>query len=214
MACGKQASDDPNARRDAARRAGHRDEQRRMSRRSYTFLPWARQGLANRITAAAPAGQLRSAVEVKLALTSRRPRRRRDDERLSAQCCTLRPRRRHRRGPSRDRPHRAARLDDKLRAELSRGDRVLRRGFSVALHAVAAGCSGRTAFAVARAGCVHGRRVRRVGRRPEHSAAGRYADGRRARQRVSRPGDFVGLGARARQPWSHGQRCRDCRHRS
>ena len=38
---------------------------------SYTFLPWARQGLANRITAAAPAGQLRSAVEVKLALTSR-----------------------------------------------------------------------------------------------------------------------------------------------
>ena len=38
---------------------------------SYTFLPWARQGLANRVTAAAPAGQLRSAVEVKLALTSR-----------------------------------------------------------------------------------------------------------------------------------------------
>ena len=38
---------------------------------SYTFLPWARQGLANRLTAAAPAGQLRSAVEVRLALTSR-----------------------------------------------------------------------------------------------------------------------------------------------
>ena len=37
----------------------------------YTFLPWARQGLANRITGATPAGQLRSAVEVKLALTSR-----------------------------------------------------------------------------------------------------------------------------------------------
>ena len=37
----------------------------------YTFLPWARQGLGNRITGATPAGQLRSAVEVKLALTSR-----------------------------------------------------------------------------------------------------------------------------------------------
>jgi hypothetical protein len=35
----------------------------------YTFLPWSRQGLANRITAPAPAGSLRTTVEVKLALT-------------------------------------------------------------------------------------------------------------------------------------------------
>ncbi len=38
---------------------------------SYTFLPWARQGLANRIAAAAPAGQLRSSVDLRLTLTSR-----------------------------------------------------------------------------------------------------------------------------------------------
>ena len=101
---------------------------------AYSFLPFAAaRARATRSTATGPCGlgadRARSAALRSSTATSTAP------AAAAARGAALRPRRHRRDRRARRHPHRAAQLDHQLRAELSGGDRLLRRGFPVALHA-------------------------------------------------------------------------------
>ena len=102
----------------AAPGAGQPDPDRRLRRQGQGARRGRRAARADAATSSAAARRPRTVEPSGRAVRSRRHRRHR---------------------PARHRPRRAARLDHQLRAELSRAHRVLRRGFSLALHARRAG---------------------------------------------------------------------------
>ena len=116
--------------------------------RNYTFLPWTRRGFGAEITDArrprrrAAPGPERAAVPVSFNVNG---------QPIAKHVRGPRSRRRRRHQPARDRQDRTAQLGDRLRIELPALHRVLRRGFSVAIHA---GHGGQRARPEPR--CVHG----------------------------------------------------------
>ena len=104
-----------------------------MALARYTFLPWLRRGAASAI---ADARDRASRADDRRAP---RGQRRRDDRRADREDVPAhRAGRRHRHQPRSRRAHRAARLGHRLRAQLPRLRRFLRRGLPLAPHAGAA----------------------------------------------------------------------------
>ena len=129
--------------------------------RNYTFLPWTRRGSRRRDRRArrsrhraAPRPE-RAAVSVSFNVNGRADREGRRGPR---------PRRRRRHQPARDRQDRSAQLGHRLRIKLPAVHRVLRRRFSVALHAGHRGQRARAepAAAVDLPRRARGRRVHRA----------------------------------------------------
>ena len=70
----ERAAGDPSARAELHVIPADRDERGRMSRRDYSFLPWARQGLANRITRRTSTPARQAARDDRRRADARRPR--------------------------------------------------------------------------------------------------------------------------------------------
>ncbi len=184
---------------------------------TYTFLPWLRSGLANRIETGDldTSVKLRATVDVELDVKGTGGEGGDVAEPVSATVALY--------GPgdivgieaARDHPQRAAGLDHQLRAQLPPLHRVLRRGLPLALHAGGTrrpdGCGHGS-----RSSCSTEERVR--GRRqPARQAAAVHRDhGEPDGGRLPARRRAVGMGPRARQPatWSAALRPPGARHRS
>ena len=103
---------------------------------TYTFLPWLRQGIANRIGAGDSSCGRRVAVQIDIEVTKKGGGDGdADRDRASATSSCTGPATSSASSAAADQPHGAAALDHQLRAQLPPRDRVLRRGLAVALHA-------------------------------------------------------------------------------